>query len=133
MMREVAEFNRTILRIEPRPIGVMKDEEALHLAKCLHEEASEFHDAFLVGDLIGTVDALIDSIYFALGGFHKMGLPPELVDQIFLAVHDANMTKRKGIVKDRDTGAPDAVKPDGWTPPEERIGLLIDAYMGENQ
>lgn len=131
MMVKVIEFNRDVLGIHPRPIGMLSSQESSHLHKCLVEEANELSDACRNGDLIGSIDALIDSVYFALGGLYKMGLTPELADEIFAVVHDANMTKRKGVIKSRATGAADAVKPENWVPPEERIGDLLDAHIEE--
>lgn len=130
MIHEVVEFNRSILGIEPRSIGIMPSHEVTHLEKCLREEAKEFENSFYSGDLIGMIDSLIDSIYFGLGGLYKMGLTPEAAIEIFSAVHDANMNKKKGIVERRAvSGAVDAVKPDGWVPPEERISLIIDKHL----
>lgn len=130
MFNEVVEFNRSILGIEQRPIGIMPEYEVKHLGKCLREEVSEFEDAFAMGDLIGMIDSLVDGLYFGVGGLYKLGLPPEAISEIVLAVHEANMTKKKGTVAHRATdGAVDAVKPNGWIPPEERIGQILDKYL----
>jgi phosphoribosyl-ATP pyrophosphohydrolase len=114
MIHQVVEFNSQVLGIEKRPIGMMPTNEVDHLHKCLIEEAGELVAAHQQGDLIKAADALLDSVYFALGGLWKLGLSPEAVQEIFAVVHRANMTKAKGRVERRDTGAPDAVKPDGW-------------------
>lgn len=129
MIRQVVEFNRHVLGIDKRDIGLMPDNEMRHLHKCLVEEAGELVEAHQKGDLIKAADALIDSVYFALGGLWKLGLPPEAVTEMFEAVHAANMTKVLGRIERRDTGAPDAVKPDGWSSPEERMALIINRYV----
>ena len=129
MISQVCEFNRTILGIEQRPIGFMPDQEVEHLVKAMYEEVEEFHDGTSNGDLIGAIDGLCDLIYFAMGGLWKMGLTPEVASEIFTAIHEANMTKRKGVIARRDTGAPDAIKPADWVPPEARIAEILDRHL----
>jgi predicted HAD superfamily Cof-like phosphohydrolase len=129
MIHQVVEFNRTILGIEQRELGIPQYNEVHHLIKCLNEETVEFLRAYKMGDFIGMIDALIDNLYFGLGGLYKLGLTPEAVIEIFGAVHDANMTKKAGIVQHRATeGCVDAVKPESWVPPEERISQILDRY-----
>lgn len=129
MISEVYHFNENILKIDVGAVGPMGPDQAVHLFKALREEADEFLYAHQKGDFIGQIDALVDSIYFAIGGFYKMGLPDTAVEEIFSAVHDANMSKKKGVVASRATGnAADAIKPEGWVPPEERIGTILDKY-----
>lgn len=129
MLHEVYEFNDKILKIDVGDVGPMGPDQAVHLFKAMQEEANEFLHAHENGDFIGQIDALVDSIYFAIGGFYKMGLPDTAVEEIFAAVHDANMTKKKGVVASRATGdVADAIKPVGWVPPEERIGIILDKY-----
>lgn len=61
-------------------------------------------------------DAFVDIIYLALGGLVEMGVLP---GPVFDEVHEANMKKRRGSVEKRP-GADgyDAVKPEGWEPPD---------------
>jgi predicted HAD superfamily Cof-like phosphohydrolase len=48
--------------------------------------------------------------------------------EIQTAVHEANMEKKLGVVAKRGDGsAADAVKPEGWIPPEGRIEAILDA------
>jgi predicted HAD superfamily Cof-like phosphohydrolase len=125
-MLQVMEFNREILGITPRELGPMSENEFTHLVACLGEELGEFDESYNFKDFVGQIDSLIDMMYFALGGLYKMGLDDAHASAIFAAVHESNMTKRKGVVAKRDNGSPDAVKPEGWVSPEERISAILD-------
>jgi predicted HAD superfamily Cof-like phosphohydrolase len=107
----------------------MPQAESDHLIKAMTEEINEFEDATRDGDFIGAIDGLSDLIYFALGGLYKMGLTEEMALEIFTAIHMANMEKKKGVIARRATGAPDAIKPEDWTPPEARIASILDRHM----
>lgn len=118
----VSHFNEHVLKLERRPLGPMPKDVGNHLVKCLHEEAIELQEAHDKADLVGCVDALIDSIYFAVGGLYKLGLSREDAVRVFELVHKANMTKQKGQKESRATGdAADAVKPEDWVSPEQAI------------
>ena len=123
----VIEFNQNILGIEPRKLEPMPENEAKHLVKCLNEEVNdEFMEGQTKGDLVDCVDALIDAMYFALGGLYKMGLSAHQIEACFLAVHQANMEKKKGVVAGRAVeGAVDAIKPAEWKSPEQRIAEIL--------
>lgn len=126
MYKQVKEFNIEILGIEERPINSLNRNEARHLIKCLDEEICEFEWAVNKGDVVDQVDALIDLVYFALGGLHKIGLDEDKVQRIFSVVHSKNMSKKKGNVEKRlIEGAADAVKPDNWEGPETLITAII--------
>lgn len=128
MYEQVYEFNDKILHIPfPETPGPMSDAFALHLEKALYEEATEFIEGHTAHDFIKQIDSCIDSVYFALGGLYKLGLSPIQVEQIFAAVHQANMTKKKGKVAHRNIdGAVDAMKPEDWVSPEEAITKILD-------
>ena len=121
----VVEFNKEILGISQRsPVGMALSEEAI-TTKCLLEEVSELQTAFEQGSVVDQVDALIDLTYFAFGALYKIGLTPEQIQDCCMAVHEANMQKKLGVNAKRATGAADAVKPEDWVPPEDRIyGIL---------
>lgn len=121
----VIDFNKKVLGIHQRDIAMLDDNEASITHKCLIEEAEEFISACEQGNLIGSVDGLIDSIYFAIGALYKLGLTSKQIKLCMSAVHNANIDKKLGTNKKRDTGAADAVKPKGWVGPEERIATIL--------
>lgn len=124
---QVVEFNQRVLKIDQRPIDMLKTSEFEISMKCLQEELDEFEEAFKSGDIIGCIDAIIDLKYFAVGVMYKMGLTPDHMKQCMTAVHEANMEKKLGVNAKRAVeGAADAVKPEGWIPPEERIANILD-------
>jgi len=122
----VVQFNQEILGIMQRtPVGMLEAEEAITL-KCLHEEVEELRKAFHMNSVVDQVDAVVDLMYFAIGALYKIGLTPEQINQCCMAVHTANMLKKKGVNAKRATGAADAVKPDDWVAPEAAIhGILF--------
>ena len=54
------------------------------------EEINEFLDAVKAEDIVEQADAMIDTIYFALGTLVEMGVQP---DELFRIVQHANMSK----------------------------------------
>ena len=125
-VEQIIEFNKVVLGIEPRELGIMSEAEIDITAKSLIEEAEEFVEAHMDGNFLGTVDALLDSIYFAVGALYKSGLTAEQICESMSAVHHCNMDKKLGVNRKRGDGsAADAVKPVGWTAPEERISKIL--------
>ena len=96
--------------------------EASFQARLLLEEVSEYLQAVEEGDLVKLADSIADLVYVALGTAHVSGLPFE---QLFSAVHKANMQKQRGTTKRGGIGH-DAVKPAGWVGPEAEIAQLLD-------
>jgi predicted HAD superfamily Cof-like phosphohydrolase len=122
----VVEFNRDLLKIAPRPICPMTQDEYKHIIKAFMEEIRELQEGWAEEDVVAMVDAKIDLIYFAIGGLYKCGLSPDQIAACFFAVHAANMVKAVGKVSRRETGSvPDAVKPDGWPDPKVEITKIL--------
>lgn len=121
----VQQFNREILGVQQTGIRLLDDKERDYTTYCLKEEADEMRDAGLARNIQKQVDAFVDSIYFALGGLYRMGLTPEQVLQCCFFVHEANMSKKKGVNDRRDMGVEDAIKPATFVPPEEAIAKLL--------
>jgi len=122
MIAAVIQFNAEILRIDNRPVGLLPANELDHITKCLVEEVDELRLADTPTD---QVDALLDTIYFAIGGLYKAGLTRSMIIDTMHAVHRANMRKALGKLAKRDTGAPDAVKPLDWIGPEVEIASIL--------
>lgn len=142
MFAEVIAFNVMIgNQVKDKPT-LLAEKEVDWLYAALQEEAEEFLDAneFLPesereeGDpaqpsIVNSVDALLDSIYFAIGGLHRMGLTAEQMQACFTAIHEANMGKKRGVVDKRpnDGTVSDAVKPVGFKDPAARIREILGA------
>jgi predicted HAD superfamily Cof-like phosphohydrolase len=70
------------------------------------------------------VDAVLDLIYGAMGTMKKMGLSREHVRLCLTAIHEANMTKKRGTVASRGSDE-DAAKPVDFVPPEQKIADIL--------
>lgn len=121
----IIQFNQIVLQIEPRPLHPLQGGELSATIKAFEEELNEFKEAIHTGDFIGQIDALTDLKYFIDGALYKMGLTAEQINEINYAVHEANMQKKLGVVEKRGNPLGDAVKPEGWVSPEERIGRIL--------
>ena len=130
----VIAFNREIMKVQPRQLGLMDPAEMAFSVKALREEIVEMVDAYDRGDLVGVVDALIDLDYFRRGILYKHGITPELYDRLFQAVHHKNMCKELGQPKSsRSELALDAIKPHSWEGPEDQLRLLLEEHMDSGQ
>lgn len=130
----VKHFNEGVLNLEFPPLGPMNKDVGDHLVKCLIEEAHELLEAHDQQDLVKCVDALIDSIYFAVGGLQKLGLTQDEAIRVFELVHNANMTKKRGQKEGRIVGdAADAIKTAEWIPPENAIHNFLFCKGEDNE
>lgn len=126
---QIFTFNEQVIGLGEVEKNALTVKQYEWLKKFCAEEVSEFEEAFVRQDIVGMVDAVGDLIYGAMGTFKKMGLTREEVAACFTAIHNANMTKKRG---DKGRGSDeDAVKPADFVPPEEAIGLIL--FGGVNQ
>lgn len=125
--QQVEAFNQEILGIAKRDLGWMEENEFQLSLKQLREEIDEIEEAYQNQDLVGVIDGLIDLDYFHKGVIYKHGIQEPLYNDLFLAVHQANMEKKKGVKATRQGfgNAADAVKPEGWLPPEKRLQKIL--------
>lgn len=154
MIKEIFEFNN-MLGYGPKPVCQMDHKAAMFNVKAIREEAQELEDEHLhvvVQDIaalaseaarkpiiyedpqsedarwqtVKSVDAVIDAAYFAIGAMARTGLTVEQAQACFLAVHEANMTKKRGVAASRgDMGVTDAAKPVNFVPPDQRIYQIL--------
>ena len=126
----VAMFNADVLKLpQPEKIQGLSDATFSLTLKQLNEEISEFELADEQASLASQADALLDLVYFALGALYKMGFTSNEIDDMFVAIHTANMTKTKGVKASRHVeGAADAVKPDDFHDPKHIIQEIIDGH-----
>lgn len=144
---EVFDFNRRCLGVQAKAVPQMELKHALFNVKAIREEAKELEDEHMTTEVdkpssvieytdpqseearwqtTRSVDACIDAAYFALGAMARAGLTEAQAIACFGAVHDANMTKKLGVVERRGNGSvPDAVKPADFVPPDEAIYEIL--------
>lgn len=121
MAEMVERFNREIIGLpiptEPRRLS---PERKKFGTNHMVEEINEFS---LSEDIDTEVDALIDLVYVALGRLIEMGVAPM---PVFEEVHKMNMMKRRGTLSKRPGSlGHDAIKPEGWTPPDLKPFLTV--------
>lgn len=123
MIHKVDEFQRNIQELPvPSKVEQLLPTRRQFRVGHMREELDEFDAAWEERNLVKQVDGLGDLIYVAIGALLEMGVPP---DKIFAAIHDANMRKVKGETKRANSGGFDAVKPEGWIPPEGEITKIL--------
>ena len=86
------------------------------------EEINEFVDASEKQDLVEQADAMIDTIYFALGTLVEMGIEP---DELFSIVQNANMSKLWPDGKPHYNNIGKVIKPEGWEDPHQKLVVAI--------
>ncbi|MGI8570977.1 MAG: hypothetical protein ACR2KT_19010 [Methylocella sp.] len=118
---QVVQFQRVFknpVSEEPFPLS---DGRLAVRVKYLREEVNELANA---RTLEAQCDALIDVIYFALGGFAETGIRPQAIFEI---VHNANMKKLFSDGEPRHRVIDGKVaKPPNWQSPETLIRREID-------
>jgi predicted HAD superfamily Cof-like phosphohydrolase len=128
MVPFIVAFNRDVLGVTRDQPKLLTEAEAQWLVKALLEEVSEFHEAHeLNSNLPQSVDALLDLIYFAVGGLYRLGLSVDQIMLCFHAVHQANLTKKRGVKDSRpqDGSVADAVKTADFVDPVIHIERIL--------
>lgn len=81
----------------------------------LQEEIDEFLEAKTIAE---QADAMIDTIYFAVGTMVEMGVTPQ---ELFEIVQNANMAKLWPDGKPHYNEINKVIKPEGWEDPEPKL------------
>ena len=103
------------------PVSLTEDRAKKRYAWML-EEINEFLDAVKEQDIVEQADAMIDTIYFALGTLVEMGVQPGI---LFNIVQNANMSKLWPDGKPHYNGMGKVIKPEGWQDPHKKLELTI--------
>lgn len=127
MISEIFQFNSECLQLSERPLNPLtfKEGEFEFTKKAFFEEIEEMQQGYEAQDVVKMVDSVLDLCYFAVGALRRMGLTEDQARACFLAVHNANMTKKKGTNASRGNFADDAVKPTGFVAPDEAIAHIL--------
>ena len=127
IVEKVIEFKQTILGItQATSIAELSHANFELLVRQLDEELLELQAGWEDSSVVNQIDALVDLVYYALGGLYLHGLSAKQIERVFGLVHDANMTKGVGKVAKRHVeGAVDAAKPADFQGPE----LAIKEYL----
>lgn len=124
-LQMVKEFNNEIINMPTVEVAYdLPSDRVEWFINVVCEELDEFKAAYQLGDTVGMLDALIDMSYFILGRVQECGFTEAQWDNCFAAVHECNMTKRKGN-KGRGSDN-DAVKDADWVGPEKRIREILE-------
>jgi phosphoribosyl-ATP pyrophosphohydrolase len=117
MLDKVELFNGRVRgQVIPATPQPLTDQQAQRAVDAFAEESKELLEATAAGDVLEQADAILDLVFFALGRLAEMGIPAWGVME---EINRANMEKKRGDLTKR-TGweGYDAVKPEGWTPPD---------------
>lgn len=116
---ETAEFNGAVLNLTADDTGVVKplsEERFCFRIKAACEELTEAINAYQRGDIAEVIDAFLDCSVFNFGAITEMNVP---AGACFSEIIQKNLEKKMGALAKRpDSGGIDAVKPEGWTPPD---------------
>jgi hypothetical protein len=127
MIAEIYQFNNEVLSLTERPLNPLlyKEGEFQFTKTAFLEEIAEFEEGFQKQDVVVMADSIIDLCYFAIGALRRMGVTEDQARACFLAVHSANMTKKKGKLEKRGDFEDDAVKPADFVPPDQAIAHIL--------
>lgn len=122
---KVREFHQRFgAPVEDEPKCLPKDRRQFR-SRLLMEEIQEFQAAETIEE---QADAMIDTIYLALGTLVEMGIRPE---KLFNIVHQANMQKLWADGKPRYEKNGKVMKPPSWKNPEPLLYQEIMRQKGK--
>lgn len=124
MLHDVYYFNRFVLGIERTAPKRLAAPESGWLDMALREEVDEL---LASKSLEEDIDALIDLIYFAIGGLYRLGVSEDQAMKAFQIVHEVNMMKKAGVKPTRPQNGQvaDAIKPDDLPDPLVEIRRMF--------
>ena len=96
----------------------------------MREELNEFVDSHYHGNLPVAFDSLIDLVYVAYGTAQMMGCTPDMWQEMWNAVQEANMSKVRATSAEQSKRGTslDVIKPAGWTSPDAKHIEIIERY-----
>ena len=90
-VEQIVNFNKEVLGIEQRVQSLIPANEAQISIESLVEEANELREAFEGQDFIKAVDAVADTLFFAVGVLYKFGLTSDQIANVILHQHNVRL------------------------------------------
>lgn len=117
---QVKQFHETFNHPVADEVTFMKEDRASKRYAWMLEEINEFLEA---EDVVEQADAMIDTIYFAIGTLVELGIEPTV---LFDIVQEANMSKIWADGKPHFNEMGKTIKPEGWQDPHEKLKAAIE-------
>ena len=124
---EVKKFHKAFNHPVSENPRLLSIDRASRRYKWMLEEINEFIEATNNEDIVEQADAMIDTIYFALGTLVEMGINR---DPLFKIVQEANMNKLWEDGKPHYNDLGKVIKPKGWQDPHKKLELCINDMKG---
>ena len=90
-VEQIVNFNKEVLGIEQRVQSLIPANEAQISIESLVEEANELREAFEGQDFIKAVDAVADTLFFAVGVMYKFGLTSNQITNAILNQYNGRL------------------------------------------
>ena len=90
-VEQIVNFNQEILGVEQRTQSLIPANEAQISIESLVEEANELREAFEGQDFIKAVDAVADTLFFAVGVMYKFGLSQNQIVNAIMSQHNSRL------------------------------------------
>ena len=104
------------MRACDQTVGEYDLEQYVLYNNLIKEEVSELNEAWLAGDKVEQLDALIDILVVTIGAIHSMGADAEGAWKEVMRTNFDKIDRDTGKVRKREDGK--VLKPLGWTAPE---------------
>lgn len=124
---QVKAFHKTFKHPVAEEVQMVNPDRAQKRYAWMLEEINEFLEA---EDVVEQADAMIDTIYFALGTLVEMGVEPEV---LFDIVQEANMSKIWPDGKPHFNEMGKTIKPEGWQDPHEKLEQAISTMQKKTE
>ena len=90
-VEQIVNFNQEFLGVEQRTQSLIPANEAQISIESLVEEANELREAFEGQDFIKAVDAVADTLFFAVGVMYKFGLTSNQITNAILNQYNGRL------------------------------------------
>lgn len=95
--------------------------------RLLSEEVAETNAASEAGDVVETIDGLLDTIYVAIGWMLELGMTPAQINLAMQEVHASNMTKTDLKGKPIFDEGGKVLKGDNYVKADLQLALSLDS------